>query len=85
MKRIAVEKINLTGVFIGMFLVFAGLIVKSNHSAKTTFSLLVLAACCYFLLAVVHHLKDKNLRLEIIVEYFLIALLALIIFQGLLI
>lgn len=46
------------------------------------FQTLTIAALLYVILALLHHLKAKYLTLEILIEYILIAALALIILQS---
>lgn len=46
--------------------------------------ILLLIVLGYLLAALVHHLRDKTLHLDIVIEYILLAALALVIFQGLL-
>lgn len=54
--------------------------VVSRNSLDMQFKILLLAALLYLAVATFHHLKDKTLTFEIIIEYILIAALALIIF-----
>lgn len=46
------------------------------------FQLLTLAALIYVVLALIHHLRDKYLTLEVVIEYILIAALTLIVLQS---
>ncbi|MBI4037251.1 hypothetical protein HY385_02410 [Candidatus Daviesbacteria bacterium] len=46
------------------------------------FQILILAALVYLLLTLLHHLKDKTLSWGVVIEYLLIAALALVISQG---
>lgn len=46
------------------------------------FQVLTIAALIYVILALLHHLKSKYLTLEILIEYILIAALALVILQS---
>ncbi|OGE26982.1 hypothetical protein A3C32_02325 [Candidatus Daviesbacteria bacterium RIFCSPHIGHO2_02_FULL_41_14] len=46
------------------------------------FQTLTVATLLYVILALLHHLKSKYLTLEILIEYILIATLALIILQS---
>lgn len=55
----------------------------ARFSRTLQFQVFLGAALTYFLVAIIHHLRDKSLTLEIIVEYILIAILALVVFQSL--
>lgn len=48
------------------------------------FMILTAATLLYLVFAIVYHLQDKTLRLEVVIEYVLLAILALIVFQDLL-
>lgn len=65
--------------------IFLLLIFFSRNDHRTLFSVFVLSAAVYLFLAVLHHIQDKTLRLEIVIEYLLIAALGLIILYDLLI
>ena len=69
-------------IFITPFLITA--LFLTRFSPPLQFKILILAALTYLLLAVLHHLKDKTLTLELMIEYILIAALATIVMQGLL-
>lgn len=79
------RKINLTWVLFFSVPLFLIIFLRYRHSPYLIFLLLTLATLIYLLVSLLHHLKDKTIRTEVILEYFLIALLALIIFQGLVI
>jgi hypothetical protein len=64
---------------------FISLLIFFRYSPKLQFQILTLAALIYFIFALLHHNKDKTLTWEIIIEYALIAALALIILGGLLV
>lgn len=65
--------------------VFLYLLFIFRYYPSLQFQMLTLAAIIYIVLAVAHHLKKKNLTLGIVIEYVLIASLALIALQSLLI
>lgn len=86
MKKITVlMKINLIWVVIISAPVFMAALYLFRLSSKLQFQILVLASLVYLITALLHHYKDKTLTLEIIIEYVLIAALALLILQGLMI
>lgn len=51
-----------------------------RNSSGIQFKILILAALLYLAATTLHHMKDKTLTFEILIEYILIAALALIIF-----
>lgn len=59
-------------------------LVSQSYSHNLQMMIITLAALVYLSLALVHHYFDKTLKVEIVIEYVLIAALALIIFQSLL-
>ncbi len=60
------------------------LVLKFQAVALAQFGILVTLVLFYLIWAFSYHLNDKTLKLEIMVEYFLIAALALIFFYGIL-
>lgn len=60
------------------------LVLKFQTSAITQFIILSMMVIFYLIWAINYHLNDKTLKLEIMIEYFLIAALALIFFYGIL-
>ncbi|MFH0937203.1 MAG: hypothetical protein V1808_02835 [Candidatus Daviesbacteria bacterium] len=56
-----------------------------RFTPQAQFQILLVSALIYLSLAILHHYKDRTLTLEIIIEYILIAILALLILQGLII
>lgn len=54
----------------------------ARYSPSVQIKLLIVAALFYLALALMHHQKDKTLTFEIVIEYILIAALALIVLQG---
>lgn len=59
-------------------------ILKFQNLPKMQFQILVILSLIYLSWALLHHTLDKSLTLEIVIEYVLTALLALIILYGLL-
>ncbi|KKS64274.1 hypothetical protein A3A14_00785 [Candidatus Daviesbacteria bacterium RIFCSPLOWO2_01_FULL_43_38] len=51
-----------------------------RNSSGIQFKILILAALLYLAATTLHHMKDKTLTFEIIIEYILIAALALVMF-----
>lgn len=62
-------------IFILAFILF-------RFSPGLQFQILILAALVYFAVALLHHYRERTLTLEIIIEYILIAVLALLVLQG---
>ncbi|MCL5409636.1 MAG: hypothetical protein M1607_02120 [Patescibacteria group bacterium] len=80
MQRLEVKPLWLfivsTPLFIYAFIAYRG-------APSLEFQLLTLAAIFYVMLAILSHHREKTLSLEIVIEYVLIAALALIVLQGL--
>lgn len=83
MKKVRIFRSFSYTLFFYLSLPFLMLLVLGyKFSSKLIFLTLCLSAIIYLVTAILHHLKDKSLNLEIIIEYFLIAFLALVILQG---
>ncbi len=79
-----VVRLNFFWILMALTPVFIGLIVFFRYNPLIEFQILSLASLCYLMSAILHHLKDKTLKLEVMVEYILIAGLVLIVLQSLL-
>jgi hypothetical protein len=55
-----------------------------NGNKPSQFIVIVITSMAYFLWGVVHHIVDNDLHPKIVVEYLLIALLAIFIIRGVL-
>lgn len=80
--NIAINKIlrsNINTLFLPASLILLVLVLIFGNQIKLQFEVIVLAAMLYVGLALVHHHFDKSLTFETIVEYILIATLAVII------
>ncbi len=66
-------------LFFTVPLLFSALFVFRNSSG-TQFKILIITALIYLAITTLHHMKDKTLTFEILMEYILIAALALIMF-----
>lgn len=82
MKKL-LKKINLVWVMVFSTPLFLAALFIFRYTPTTQFEIFSLAATTYLIVALIHHYRDKTLTLEIIIEYFLIAALALLILQGL--
>jgi hypothetical protein len=60
------------------------LLVKYNNLPQIQFLIATILIMLYLLWAILHHHNDKTLRVEVMVEYVLTALLSLIILYGIL-
>lgn len=78
-------KINVMWVLILSVPLFMGLLIIFRFSPERQLQILLAASIVYVLTATLHHFQDKTLTMEIIIEYILIAVLALLLLQGLLI
>lgn len=59
--------------------VLLGFVILKNTTNKLTFEMVLVVLLFYFLSAFVHHLHDKSLTFEVMVEYLLLAGLMLVI------
>lgn len=78
-------KISVLWILIVSTPLFMGLLIIFRFSSERQFQVLVTASIVYICTAILHHFQDKSLTMEIIIEYILIAVLALLLLQGLLI
>lgn len=60
------------------------LVLKFQTNAQAQFGIMTVLDIFYLIWAINYHLNDKTLKLEIMIEYVLIAALALIFFYGVL-
>lgn len=58
--------------------IFIGALLLADSSSRIQFKVVVLAALVYLTVASWYHFKDKTLTFEIMIEYILIAALALV-------
>lgn len=77
------KKLDLSHLSLPLGLIFLGLLVWERGNSVVEFELVIVASIFYLSLAFIHHHFDKTLTFEVIIEYILIDLLALIILQGL--
>lgn len=80
---IKLKKIHLMKIWAGSSLFFIVLLIIFHFSPQTEMAVLTLGALTYVILAFLHHLKERDLSFEVMLEYVLIAILVLIIFQSL--
>lgn len=83
MTKFFVKKLNLIWILILSTPIFLVALFIFRFSSSIQFQIFVLAALLYLAVAIIHHYRDKTLTLEITIEYVLIAALALLILQGL--
>lgn len=79
MKRLKNFHLSLSWVLVAATPVFLALLYLNSASSYQQFKILALAAVTYLTAASWYHFKDKTLTFEIIIEYILIAALALVI------
>lgn len=77
-KRIIVNLAKHAYLVMGAGVLFSFILIK-NMSKAITFEMVAIVAILYCLSAFVHHLHDKTLTFEIVVEYILLAGLMLVI------
>lgn len=85
MRKPKTLKIGLHQLFVPIALICILLIYILRGNTLLQFEVVVIAGLAYLSIALVHHHFNKSLTLELIIEYILIAILALVILQGLLV
>lgn len=75
------KKLNI--LFILTIPVFAAALYWFRFSSSTEFVIFSVASVVYLIMALIHHFRTKTLILEIVIEYILIAILALVVIQSL--
>jgi len=68
-----------------MATIFLGYFINSLHSPSQTFLATVIFSLSYVLWGVWHHGKNKHLTASVVLEYFLVAVLAIVIVSTLLV
>ncbi len=59
--------------------VLLAVVISNQNSLDIQFKILQVAALIYLIFTTLYHLKDKTLTFEILIEYILLAALALVI------
>lgn len=72
---------SILAVISGAFIVY---FVRFNDRPELLFKAVVIFASTYIVWGFIHHLRDKSLTLKIMLEYVLIALLAVVVASTLL-
>lgn len=81
----SLKKLNLTAIFFLTIPIFLITLFWLRFSPQKQFITFSIATLVYLIFALIHHFREKTLILEIVVEYILIAILALIVVQSFLI
>ena len=71
---------------LGMFLIVGAAILiltKYQNHPKIQFAVLAYLSIVYLVWALLHHLFDKSLTAEVVLEYALTVVLAIVVFYGL--
>ncbi|MFA5932933.1 MAG: hypothetical protein WCV81_01555 [Microgenomates group bacterium] len=79
----AFSKADLIWTFVGSVPLFIIALFLFRFAPNIQFIIFFVATVFYLLVALTHHFRHKTLILEIVIEYILIAALALIIVQSL--
>lgn len=81
--RLFISKLDLIWTFAGSmpFFIIALFLFRFNPAIQ--FIIFSVATIFYLIIAIIHHFRQKTLVLEVVIEYILIAVLALIIIQSL--
>ena len=77
------QKFNLFIIALGAVITLL-VVLKLQYLPQVQFLVMTIMIMFYLLWALAHHFIDKSLTLEIVIEYVLTALLALIILYGIL-
>jgi hypothetical protein len=77
------KKINLTKLFAVTIPIFIIALYWFRFSANIEFIIFSIATFIYLIMALIHHFREKTFILEIVIEYILIAILALVVIQSL--
>lgn len=85
MNKTLIKKISPIWISILSTPFFIGLLIIFRFSSQRQMQVLITASIMYVITAILHHFQNKTLTNEIIIEYILIAVLALLLLQGLLI
>lgn len=83
MTKNLLKKLNLGLLFISALPVFAIAIYWFRFSPIGVFIIFSTATAFYLMIALIHHFREKTLIFEIVIEYVLIAILALLILESL--
>lgn len=78
-----IKKLDLMWVFVISIPMFLIALFWFRFSPNIEFIIFFVATCFYLILALIHHFRQKTLILEIVIEYILIAILALVVIQSL--
>ncbi|MDD2822925.1 MAG: hypothetical protein PHQ59_02475 [Candidatus Daviesbacteria bacterium] len=78
-----IKKIDLSWLFLITTPIFVIALFWFRFTPSVEFIIFFIATCFYLTLALIHHFYQKTLILEIVIEYILISVLALIIIQSL--
>lgn len=84
MRKISVRGLNLIWVFVLTVPVFFAGIFIFGATSELQFEILYIAVLFYISVALIHHYLDKTLKLEVVIEYLMVATLALVILKSLL-
>lgn len=75
-------KFDLHFLFLPLSIFLISAIILIGKDNLTILQLAAISIILYILLSLIHHLKDKSLTLEIILEYILLACLVLVVLTG---
>lgn len=84
MKKPALVRINILWLLVFFTPLFAAGIIYFKSNKSIQIEILTMSAIVYVSVAILHHWRDKTLTREIVAEYVLLAVLALIIVLSLL-
>ena len=76
------QKFSVLSVMVCLTPIFMMGIYYFRHLPPMQLQLITVAAMSYLTLALIHHLHDKTLKMDLLIEYVLIAILVLVILQS---
>jgi hypothetical protein len=82
MKHLNIHNMNFWWILVPTLPAVAYFLWMNRYSAKYQFQTVLVFAIFYLIVAVLYHIKDKSLTLEITLEYILTAALGLLILQS---
>lgn len=78
-----IKRLNLIWLVMLSVPLFLTALYLARFSPRIQLEIFIGAVLTYLITAIIHHQLDKSLTLEIVVEYILIAILTLVVFQSL--
>ncbi len=84
-QRLIIKKLSSNTIFIITIPILLSILFWFRFAPQKQFIVFFIATIIYLILALIHHFREKTLIIEIVIEYILIAILALVVIQSFLI